>query len=141
MNANVPENAALLDALGSFHLDETSGVPLWIQIRKRLMLLITSGKYEAGSKLPSVREMSVRVGVNYNTINKVYQGLEQDGYVHTKRGLGTYVSDLRGADLSRQTAELETLAADLVERALALGLTPTAIRALIDTQLKEFLSS
>ena len=141
MNAKVPENAASLDALGSFQLDETSGVPLWIQIRKRLMLLITSGKYEAGSKLPSVREMSVRVGVNYNTINKVYQGLEQDGYVHTKRGLGTYVSDLRGADLSRQTAELETLAADLVERALALGLTPTAIRSLIDTQLKQFLSS
>ncbi|MFR0868101.1 MAG: GntR family transcriptional regulator [Adlercreutzia sp.] len=64
------------------------------------MFLITSGKYERGERLPSVRELSVQLGVNYNTINKVYQDLERDGYIFTKRGRGTYVSDLKDVDLS-----------------------------------------
>ena len=47
-------------ARGAFQVDEKSGVPLWIQIRKRLVFLIASGKYERGERLPSVRELSVR---------------------------------------------------------------------------------
>ena len=69
------EKEATIDALGTFQVDEKSGVPIWIQIRKRLMFLISSGKFERGERLPSVRELSVRLGVNYNTINKVYQDL------------------------------------------------------------------
>ena len=39
------EREVAFDAMGSFQVDERSGVPLWIQIRKRLVFLITSGKY------------------------------------------------------------------------------------------------
>ena len=78
-----------MEPLDIFQIDESSGVPIWIQIRKRLIYLIGSGHFKSSEGLPSVREMSVRFGVNYNTINKVYQDLERDGYIYTKRGLGT----------------------------------------------------
>ena len=82
-----------MEPSGIFQIDESSGVPIWIQIRKRLIYLIGSGHFKSSERLPSVREMSVRFGVNYNTINKVYQDLERDGYIYTKRGLGTYVAE------------------------------------------------
>lgn len=99
------------------------------------MFLITSGKYERGERLPSVRELSVQLGVNYNTINKVYQDLERDGYIFTKRGRGTYVSDLKDVDLSAVGQDVEALAIDFVQQALAKGLTSEDIHDLVSEQI------
>lgn len=129
------EKEVALDAMGAFQVDEKSGVPLWIQIRKRLVFLITSGKYERGERLPSVRELSVRLGVNYNAINKVYQDLERDGYIFTKRGRGTYVSDLKNVDLSSLGGDVEALAIDFVQQALAKGMAPEDIHDLVGEQI------
>lgn len=129
------EREVAFDAMGSFQVDERSGVPLWIQIRKRLVFLITPGKYERGERLPSVRELSVQLGVNYNTINKVYQDLERDGYIFTKRGRGTYVSDLKDVDLSAVGQDVEALAIDFVQQALAKGLTSEDIHDLVSEQI------
>ena len=129
------EREVACDAMGSFQVDERSGVPLWIQFRKRLVFLITSGKYERGERLPSVRELSVQLGVNYNTINKVYQDLERDGYIFTKRGRGTYVSDRKDVDLSAVGQDVEALAIDFVQQALAKGLTSEDIHDLVSEQI------
>ncbi|BAK43897.1 GntR family transcriptional regulator [Eggerthella sp. YY7918] len=129
------EKEATIDALGTFQVDEKSGVPIWIQIRKRLMFLISSGKFERGERLPSVRELSVRLGVNYNTINKVYQDLERDGYIFTKRGRGTYVSDLKTVDFSSIDGEVEALAVDFVQQALAKGMTDEDIHDMVSEQI------
>ena len=99
------------------------------------MFLITYGKYERGERLPSVRELSVQLGVNYNTINKVYQDLERDGYIFTKRGRGTYVSDLKDVDLSAVGQDVEALAIDFVQQALAKGLTSEDIHDLVSEQI------
>lgn len=129
------EKEVAADVMDSFRVDERSGVPIWIQIRKRLVFLISSGKYERGERLPSVRELSVRLGVNYNTINKVYQDLERDGYIFTKRGRGTYVSDLKNVDLSSIDDEVEALAVDFVQQALAKGMSSEDIHDLVSEQL------
>ena len=53
-------------------LDEHSGIPLWVQLRNRLMYLIDSGHYQAGDRLPTVRALAADLNVNYHTVNKVY---------------------------------------------------------------------
>ena len=74
-------------------IDDDSGIPIWLQLRNRLIYLITSGYYATGDKLPTVREMAVDLGINYNTVSKVYQDIERDGYIVSKRGRGTFVHD------------------------------------------------
>ena len=37
-----------------FEMDNESGVPLWIQLRNRLVHLINSGYYKPGDQLPTV---------------------------------------------------------------------------------------
>lgn len=39
------------DPISDFRINEKSVVPIWIQIRKRLVYLISSGKFERGERL------------------------------------------------------------------------------------------
>ena len=47
-------------------VDPDSGIPLWVQLRNRLVYLIESGALSEGDKLPTVREMAVDLGINLN---------------------------------------------------------------------------
>ncbi|MEC4176684.1 GntR family transcriptional regulator [Adlercreutzia sp. R21] len=123
------------EPISAFRINEKSVVPIWIQIRKRLVYLISAGKFERGERLPSVRELSVQLGVNYNTVNKVYQDLERDGYIYTQRGRGTYVSDLKGVKLSAVDGDVEALAIDFVQQALTKGMSAEDIHDLVSEQL------
>mgnify|MGYP000014514862 FL=1 len=74
-----------------FEVDENSGIPIWIQLRNRLMYLIDSGHYANGDRLPTVRALAADLNVNYHTVNKVYTNLEYEGYISSKRGRGAFV--------------------------------------------------
>lgn len=67
--------------------------PLTIQaqIVEQIQYSIALGLWEAGYRLPPVREMAAMLQVNYHTVRAAYQALEQAGYVETARGRGTYV--------------------------------------------------
>jgi len=77
-----------------FEKDETSDVPLWVQLRHRLQYLIRSGYYEPGEQLPTVRGLASEVSINYNTVNKAYLSLISDGYITSTRGRGAFVRDV-----------------------------------------------
>lgn len=95
-------------------IDEASGVPLWMQLRNRLTYLITSGAFPAGAQLPSVREMALDLGLNYNTVNKVFRDIERDGYVVTRRGRGTFVAEVNTAETQAGGAGAMAAAADML---------------------------
>ena len=65
----------------------------------------------------------------------MYQDLERDGYIFTKRGRGTYVSDLKDVDLSAVGQDVEALAIYFVQQALAKGLTSEDIHDLVSEQI------
>lgn len=137
MSEDAIDKEVASDAMGTFQVDERSVVPIWIQIRKRIIYLITSGKYKADERLPSVRDLSVRLGVNYNTINKVYQDLERDGFIFTKRGKGTFVSDVASIEYSPDDGEMEALAADFVQSAFGKGMEPDDIINLVKDEIEK----
>lgn len=70
-----------------------NGRPIYIQIMDYLKKKIISGQIAIGDKLDSVRELSIDLKVNPNTIQRAYQELEREGLVFTQRGLGTYVTE------------------------------------------------
>lgn len=67
--------------------------PIYMQIVDKVKQQIIRGDLQAGSKLPSVREMAIQSGVNPNTIQRTYGELERMGMVLTKRGQGTFVTE------------------------------------------------
>lgn len=106
-----------------FEIDEKSSIPIWLQLKNRFIYLITSGYYEPGDQLPTVRGLAADVEVNYNTVSKVYMSLEQDGYIQSKRRQGAFVSDVSdkpGVSIS-STAEIVTQ--EYLKRCFELGMS------------------
>lgn len=69
----------------------TPAAPTWEILRQHLQERITAGAYPIGSWLPSVRELAAQIGLNRNTVSKVYQALGRDGILEVVRGKGVRV--------------------------------------------------
>lgn len=74
-----------------FEKDVDSSVPLWVQLRKRIVYLITTGYFKPGEQLPKIRELASEIEINFNTVNKAYLSLISDGYLESVRGKGVFV--------------------------------------------------
>lgn len=84
------------------NLDYKDNRSLYEQIRDGLKELIISGVLRKDEKLPSVRELSVELTVNPNTVQRAYKDLENRGYIYSITGKGNYVS---GADVEKSDIE------------------------------------
>lgn len=70
-----------------------SSQPIYHQIVQKICRQIVRGELVAGQKLPSVRDMAMQMGVNPNTVQRVYTELEQMAIAAVRRGQGTFVTE------------------------------------------------
>lgn len=66
---------------------------MWRQIAAVIVGRIEDGTYPAGTKVPSVVELSTEFGVAASTAQKVLAHLKSEGLVRAEVGLGTFVAD------------------------------------------------
>lgn len=66
---------------------------MWRQIAAVIVQRIEDGTYPAGSKVPSVVEISTEFGVAASTAQKVMAHLKEQSLVRAEVGLGTFVAD------------------------------------------------
>jgi GntR family transcriptional regulator len=74
-------------------LDRASVIPLYYQIRQRLLRQIRQGVLKPGQPLPSEQDISGRFGVSRMTARQALKGLCDDGIAYSRRGRGTFVAD------------------------------------------------
>ena len=110
-------------AMAEIIVDETADVPIWIQIRNRVIYLIRSGQLQPGDRLPSVRELAVKQNINFNTAAKAYKDLERDGLIQTKRGSGTFVTTQADAIKGVSDSPLDALIGELLVLARSSGIS------------------
>lgn len=67
--------------------------PIYLQLVERIQVMIVSGLYEPGAKLPSVRDYAAEAAVNPNTMQKAFAELERNGLIITQRTNGRTVTD------------------------------------------------
>ena len=67
--------------------------PIYEQIKDGLKHLLLSGAIAAGEKLPSVRELASSLAINPNTIQRAYKELENEGYIYSVSGKGTFAAE------------------------------------------------
>ena len=73
-------------------IDIHSSVAVYVQIENHVQFAISAGRLKPGDQLPSVRELSERLGVNPNTVAKAYRDLEVMGLLYTRRGMGVFIN-------------------------------------------------
>lgn len=66
---------------------------IYLQIAAFVSDQILMGKWPAGQKIPSVRDMAVELEVNPNTVMRSYEFLQGLEIIYNKRGLGLFVAD------------------------------------------------
>lgn len=79
-------------------LDYKNDKPLHEQITQRIKDLIICGALAPDDQLPSVRELSVDLTVNPNTVQRAYKTLEAEGVIYSIRGKGNFVAASHEAD-------------------------------------------
>lgn len=94
---------------------------------------IESGRYVAGEKLPTEPELARQLGVGRTSIREAIQRLRLLGLVEVRKGLGTYVIDVRRSDpilaFAAWAAEHEFEIVALFEARMTLELEATALAA------------
>ncbi len=111
---------------------ETSGVPIYVQLRDQLLRWVATGVLKPGDQMPTMRQLAVAVRVDLNTVRHAYDELERLGAIVLVRGRGSFVSEspptpmIDAADaLARQVLHQAAVAGidphHLVERILSLS--------------------
>jgi DNA-binding transcriptional regulator YhcF (GntR family) len=67
-------------------------VPIYQQIRDRIIEAIARGEQPVGSALPSTRQLAIDLGINFHTVNKAYDTLRQEGLVRLSRKSGAVIA-------------------------------------------------
>lgn len=81
--------------------------PIYEQIKDGFRKLIFSNSLSANEKMPSVRELAASLAINPNTIQRAYRDLENEGYIYTVAGKGTFVAERQEGFDERQQELLE----------------------------------
>ena len=108
-------------------VERDSDVPISTQIYWQLAYKIESGRLQPGERLWPVRELGAALRVNPNTIRAVYRRLADNGYVHSRHGAGTVVSD-RTVHRRRPEA-LGAIVSEMLRRGAQAGFTPDEVAA------------
>ena len=104
--------------------------PIYEQIKEGLRKLVVSGALAAGDKLPSVRELASQLAINPNTIQRAYRELENEGYIYTLVGKGTFVAESK--EMQGREKELLTEFDELVTELLYLKVSKESLTKRIE---------
>ena len=124
---------------GRFTIDRTSPLPVYVQLAEQIRLLVRRGALSAGDPLPTVRELAVSLGINANTVTRVYRDLQQEGLLRLERGLGTFVQrqPREPTLVDRDYQRIVKRTRELVELCREAGLTARELAQLVDGLWKE----
>lgn len=85
----------------ALHLNVNTDRPLQAQLFEQVRALILDGQLKAGAALPATRALSEQLGVSRNTVILAYDRLLNEGYIESKRSIGTFVTEaIADRDLS-----------------------------------------
>lgn len=119
-------------------INNQSMVPIYEQLVNQLKDMILNGALSDEEALPSVRSMSADLKISSLTVKKAYDLLEEEGFVTTVHGKGTFVNAADrqlATEARRRSAEDELSTA--VKKARSAGMSDDEIRTMLDLILEE----
>ena len=120
------------------NLTDLSSEPLQSQIVRQIRARILAGDLKAGTSLPSIRALATEQRVSVITVQRGYELLEREGLIHSRRGKGFFVSELRDHEKKDMAKErLEKSIEAHIQAALSAGLRPQDVKTVVELILKQ----
>ena len=119
-------------------LNNSSMIPIYEQIVDQVKNQIIAAEILENEALPSVRALSAELKISALTVKKAYDRLEEEGFVVTVHGKGTFVAATDKAlavEARRKAVEDDFTSA--VEKAKNVGMTADEIREIVEIILED----
>jgi GntR family transcriptional regulator len=117
-------------------LDPTSYIPIFEQIKEEIKKGISLRVLKPNESLPTIRDLAQELLLNPNTVARAYRELESEGFIYTRKGRGSYVTDNSVAIVQNEReAILNKILDKALEEARSFGLTAEEIKRMFDQRL------
>lgn len=114
-------------------IDNKSGAPIYEQIYTQLKEQIISGALEEDQPLPSIRGLAKDLRISVITTKRAYDELEQEGFLYTVAGKGSFVAKKNTALLrEEQLKKIEDHLSEIKRLAATIQLSRNEIRDMLD---------
>lgn len=87
-------------------ISNTSYTPIFEQIKNTIINQILSDELTEDEPLPSIRSLAQDLRISVMTVKKAYDELENEGYIITKQGKGSFVAP-KNTELSKEQKQKE----------------------------------
>jgi GntR family transcriptional regulator len=115
------------------HIDPQSGLAIYEQIVRAVKFAVAHGGLIPGNRVPSVRELSVQIAVNPNTVARAYRDLQTEGVLTSVRGTGLEVSPAApGICRKHRVGMLRERLRSLIDEAVQNGVPIDELRGLFE---------
>ena len=115
-------------------------VPIYVQVMDEIKHMIVTGALKSDDQLPTVRQLATELRVNFNTIARAYRQLDEEGWISTQHGRGTFILPQPSGEkrelLHRQG--IEWLTRRFLSDAASLGYTPEAVRKVFEQHIQSW---
>ena len=119
-------------------INNSSQTPIYEQIVEQFKEQIIRGNLKEGNALPSVRAMAKELRISALTVKKAYDALEQEGYVVTVHGKGSYISNIgSNIKLEELRREVEKDFETAIRKGKRSGMTDDEIKELLELILED----
>ena len=119
-------------------LNHSSMVPIYEQLMEQIKSDIIQSELKEGEALPSVRTLAGELRISALTVKKAYDKLEEEGFVTTVHGKGTYVSaSAKQLALEARQKAIEDDFDKVIDRALSMGMKKEEISEVVKLILDE----
>lgn len=119
-------------------INHSSMQPIYEQIVEQIKNKVMHGELEENTALPSVRVLAKELKVSALTVKKAYDALEEEGFVNTVHGKGSFVAFAnQELLLEEKKKEVEADLEKAIRKGRSCGLTDPEIRTLFEIILED----
>ena len=119
-------------------LNNSSMIPIYEQIVDQVKNQIIAGMIIENEALPSVRALSAELKISALTVKKSYDRLEEEGFVITVHGKGTFVAAAdKNLAIEARRKVVEDDFTNAIQKAKAVGMTADEVREIVEIILED----
>ena len=115
-----------------FQIDPLNRTPVYEQLIRQTERFVLTGIFKPQDQVPSVRALSVELGVNPNTIQKAYSQMEASGILQSVPGRGRFVTGDAKEIIGRQKREQLNILRERLKEFAEAGITRPEIENCLD---------
>lgn len=114
-------------------VSNNSSIPIYEQIKNTIINQILSGDLREDEQLPSIRSLAQDTKISIMTIKKAYDELENDGYITTRQGKGSFIAP-KNIELAREQIrkEIEESMINIIEKSNNYGISKQELLELFE---------